>query len=420
MADHIYRPKNRDVWLAALDIPEKLRAHYDGKRRLVQSTSTSDRQVAKRRAAVLVAQWKGEFDKLRTVPTDPLEADAKWLRDALLKYRQDPQEVELLTDMAVEKAEELLVEQGIERAQEWYREATGATVPTLEHLENWLRVAPGKPRHLDQQRHAVKMLASRFEYLHQIETTEAQQWLNALVVEDGKAPSTVRTYLQAWRAYLKHLRSVGVVKKDFRPLEDEDLKVPTAGNGTKQVERQAWSPQEVLKLHREALRRDDQELADVITVAMYTGMRVGEIASMTTGSVTTDAITITDAKSKAGNRTVPVHRDLRQTIARLLDQPHGKEGRLFSVSGNVASTRFRRLKQSMGYDRALVLHSIRKTVATLLEEAGVPVSTAAQLLGHAQRGDLTFGLYSGGVSLDVKREALERIAYPMSAQGKNR
>ena len=81
------------------------------------------------------------------------------------------------------------------------------------------------------------------------------------------------------------------------------------------------------------------------------------------------------------------------------------------MSGNVASTRFRRLKQSMGYDRALVLHSIRKTVATLLEEHGVPVSTAAQILGHAQKGDLTFGLYSGGVSMDVKRQAIDRITY---------
>jgi len=52
-----------------------------------------------------------------------------------------------------------------------------------------------------------------------------------------------------------------------------------------------------------------------------------------------------------------------------------------------------------------------KTVATLLENAGVPENVAADIIGH-DKPTMTYGLYSGGASLEVKREALERIDYP--------
>jgi hypothetical protein len=37
---------------------------------------------------------------------------------------------------------------------------------------------------------------------------------------------------------------------------------------------------------------------------------------------------------------------------------------------------------------------------------------AANSIGHG-KPTMTYGLYSGGASLEVKREALERIDYPL-------
>ena len=72
--------------------------------------------------------------------------------------------------------------------------------------------------------------------------------------------------------------------------------------------------------------------------------------------------------------------------------------------------RFGRFKTAMGYGRQYVFHSIRKTVATMLEEADVPENVSADILGH-DKPTMTYGLYSGGVSLDRKREALEQLKY---------
>nr|RDS94676.1 hypothetical protein DWF04_18535 [Cereibacter sphaeroides f. sp. denitrificans] len=60
-----------------------------------------------------------------------------------------------------------------------------------------------------------------------------------------------------------------------------------------------------------------------------------------------------------------------------------------------------------------VFHSIRKTVATKLENAGVAENVAADILGH-EKPNITFGLYSGGTSLEVRQAAIELIDYPIS------
>ena len=77
---------------------------------------------------------------------------------------------------------------------------------------------------------------------------------------------------------------------------------------------------------------------------------------------------------------------------------------------NAIGKRFGRLKKDMGYGPEHVFHSIRKTVSTLLENAGVSENVAADILRH-EKPRITYGLYSGGVSLEVKVEALAKVSY---------
>ena len=102
---------------------------------------------------------------------------------------------------------------------------------------------------------------------------------------------------------------------------------------------------------------------------------------------------------------------------RLVDQ--SRDGYVFSGltvnrngdRGDPLGKRFTRLKRTMGFDDRYVFHSIRKTVVTILENAAVPENVVADIVGHTKR-TVTFGLYSGGVSLDVKRAALALLRYP--------
>jgi integrase len=58
----------------------------------------------------------------------------------------------------------------------------------------------------------------------------------------------------------------------------------------------------------------------------------------------------------------------------------------------------------------LVFHSLRNTVATVLHNAGVPEVEAAALLGHTVP-TMSYGLYSGGLSLERLRQVAEAIRY---------
>ncbi len=64
----------------------------------------------------------------------------------------------------------------------------------------------------------------------------------------------------------------------------------------------------------------------------------------------------------------------------------------------------------MGFGSQHVFHSIRKTVVTILENAGVAENVVADIVGH-EKTTMTYGLYSGGVSVAVKRDALDKLTY---------
>ena len=85
---------------------------------------------------------------------------------------------------------------------------------------------------------------------------------------------------------------------------------------------------------------------------------------------------------------------------------------VFQQPANAIGKRFGRLKQALGFPEKKVFHSIRKTVVTLLEDAGVPENLTADIVGH-EKPRITYGLYSGGHSLAPMREALEKIRYPV-------
>jgi integrase len=75
--------------------------------------------------------------------------------------------------------------------------------------------------------------------------------------------------------------------------------------------------------------------------------------------------------------------------------------------------RFSRVKTTLGFDGHHDFHSIRKTVSTQLERAGVSEGISADILGH-EKQTMTYGLYSGGSSLEQKAAAVGLIDYGLS------
>lgn len=63
----------------------------------------------------------------------------------------------------------------------------------------------------------------------------------------------------------------------------------------------------------------------------------------------------------------------------------------YGIRSDTLSKKFGRIKTKLGFGREYVFHSIRKTVATKLEQAGFQENIAADILGH-EKPNITYGL----------------------------
>ena len=72
--------------------------------------------------------------------------------------------------------------------------------------------------------------------------------------------------------------------------------------------------------------------------------------------------------------------------------------------------KFGRLKNRLKFSDRHVFHSIRKTLITALENAGVSENLTADIVGH-EKPRITYGLYSGGTNIEVKKDAIEKVSY---------
>ena len=163
---------------------------------------------------------------------------------------------------------------------------------------------------------------------------------------------------------------------------------------------------------------EDDTLRDLITLGAYTGCRIEELCSLKLTDVYNDKVEIVDAKTEAGWRTIPIHPHIAQTAARLVDSStdgYLLSGLTFNQYGdrsNAIGKRFGRLKASLGYGSDHVFHSLRKGFATQLENATIPVTVVARLMGHEIEGQ-TFGNYSDGLALKGLREAINHVDWSL-------
>jgi len=180
---------------------------------------------------------------------------------------------------------------------------------------------------------------------------------------------------------------------------------------------------------RPAKHTVETTLCWVPLVALYSGMRLGEICQLRTSDVQRDGavwfFNVSEEaegqsiKTLAGIRRVPLHSILVQ--CGFLDylkalpagslwpalKPGGPDGKLSWY----LSKRFTEFRRMAGIDRPrLSFHSLRKNFATALDNAGATRDDIAALIGH-ERG-FTLETYSGGKGLRALREIMQRVRYP--------
>ncbi|MEE9301100.1 MAG: tyrosine-type recombinase/integrase [Alphaproteobacteria bacterium] len=414
-----YLQKRRRRWYAVLEIPKPLRPRF-GRPRFVQSLETGSRTTAEHRVLPIVTAWKKDIARVRG---EPVEDDAAYWRRALRNAKTEEQRQTILEeiDYAAWDIGAINVENIGDppwrnpEAWRFYASATGALVPFTEHLDEWLSTSRATVKTQDMQHSDVTRFAHEFQTVQDVSRPEVRRWIARLMNGDGLTPKTVQRILSALRGYWRYLQSIGVAGEDHEPFSKLDV-VRQNKRTEPRSARQPFEPADVVKLLDAAIRRGDESLADLIRLGMWTGCRIEELCALKVADVAGDHFSVGDAKTKAGWRDVPIHPKLAQTMVRLIEDSkagHVLSGLTINKYGdrsNGIGKRFGRLKSELSFGPQLVFHSIRKTVVTILENAGVPENVVADIVGH-EKTTMTYGLYSGGVSLAVKRQALDKLAY---------
>jgi integrase len=409
------------TYFVYLDVPKDVRVKL-GRRVFRKTLGTASRSVAKRRAANWIEKWKSEIEQARGSPNaDDLQywrdaserattdeermiVEARMFRGALRRATTDEERFILQTNLETFVAMEGFVNTDPE-AQRFYGQAFGSIIPTKEYLDEWIASLQVKNKTAEMRRATVERLAAKLPMLNDVTRKEVRRWVTELVAE--LKPTTVQRLMSDCRTYWAYLATIEVVPEESAPFDRLGLKI-------KKVSWLPYTPEEAVRLLEAA--QSDAKLANLIRMAMYTGGRREELCSLKTEHVKADRFEIVDAKTAAGIRTVPIHRQLSKTIKRLVKDSEdgyvlsGLKPNTNGVRGDAIGKKFTRLKKSLNFSDRHAFHSWRGTVITVLERAGVPEGTVQDLVGH-ERSTLTGSTYSGKSTFEMRQKAINKLVY---------
>ena len=167
-------------------------------------------------------------------------------------------------------------------------------------------------------------------------------------------------------------------------------------------------------LRQEALYPDipadtyGDHLTPVVLLAMNTGMRRGELLSMTWGDVDLEAkmLTIRAENAKSGRqRHIPLNVEALDVLQRWSIRTGGERiGRVFNV--NDVKTGWTKLLADARIEQ-FRFHDLRHHFASRLVRAGVDLNTVRELLGHA---DITMTLRYAHLAPDTLAAAVAKLA----------
>ncbi len=213
----------------------------------------------------------------------------------------------------------------------------------------------------------------------------------------------------------------GGYKKDREPFSSHELRLLLTGPRISAPYEQRVRPAE--HSAKTALRW-------LVPIALYTGMRLDEICGLRVVDIreenNIEFFNVTSyedhrLKTPASERQVPVHPALIEIgfwdyLSYVQEArydflfPALKCGGPDNKRSWYVGKRFTAYRRELEIPDTKVFHSFRKNVATVLEQARVPENEAAQLLGH-KKPKITYGLYSGGLSLKELKRVVDTIKY---------
>lgn len=467
-----YLKKRKKGFYFVMDIPARHRPHFGGKKRFEQTLGTRDEALAQAKADRLAGEYKLQFLALDgNGAAERALARLEYARAQAEVQQLPADQAEVLVDVEIDKVELEVVKTARPIApDDEGPELPEAAEARIAGLVDGLALLKGdKLRHRRKFEPPFKELADRWlegwkarpdrrasntgvqyaaairlfhEYwgnrplrdVQQPDAAEFVELLKKLPAGHGRGKLAGMTLKEAVEAHGGNgpglstpsiKRHLGVLKQiwawakplgycagedPFQVRLEKHRKRPSLG----------WEPKDLRRLFAQPpLRRD---IYEAFYVAMFTGLRVHEIADLTWGQIREEQgvpyIMVEDAKTEAGIRKVPLH----SKLGWLLEKPRGAddapvfptftpEGPRKSRGGD-ASKLFGQWKKKLGVaPRRYVFHSARKNVTGIMEEHAIPANVWARIIGHEP--GFTYGTYNPtGLTLRRAKETIELIDYP--------
>jgi len=427
MPQRPFRPQHLELryktYFALLTVPKDVQ-HILGKKRFFKTTGTGDLKIAQAKADLFIIKWQAEIANARQNSDDPI------IRSALELSRMSKSSPTYLVQDIIENETSRLRNETNEFVAETFEQiATGKAKVLETYIANWEKHQHARgleEKSISQMKSDLNLLT---EYIHtttMVDNKNCDAWINLIAKTNGYKSSSVTRIISACNNFYRYLQEISVFTEDMV----SPFKVPKAyrqskKHNAKQVnKRSSWVPftkNEVEALYSAAAKKGDSDLVDLIAIAAYTGSRIEELCSLNKEYVNLNdkTLTIVDAKTDAGNRVVPIHNGILKTISNLFHNSSNTylfdklTANKYGDRSNAIGKRFGRLKKELGHGNQHVFHSIRKTFTTELERAGISENIAADIVGH-EKQTMTYGLYSGGTSIEQKRAAIRKVSFNFS------
>ncbi|MCX7300157.1 MAG: tyrosine-type recombinase/integrase [Rhodobacterales bacterium] len=424
------------VWLYRRNYPEDVQLAL-GSQALKQSLKTGDAKLARQRSLEVNARYEDLVAKTRAgveaaLPSAPQRSTES--APATPAWGED-------CHAAIGRLRAALVDSGIDFSTTTKRPKTRVDAAAKVYLRR--RGNELRPGGYKSVRYSVELFASKF----------GERPLSTLNREDGRLFLSLLPQLS---------KVLGKSHRTYRMTLDQSLTFSQGRNDriTVRTQKRIWSqvnhfldwavyegeiatnpfrtvrfegkvrPEPYAVLTDEEvvalLKAKDRWMHVLLLICLFTGMRAGEAAGLVRDDIVKKGNLgsfvmirpnwVRQLKTDAAERVVPVHPVLEGVLRRL-----PAKGKLFpDLTVNNVTKRFTSLRDRLGLNRpGLCFHSTRKWFITQCERTGVPEHFTASLVGHKSarsENQLTYGIYSAGISDDQKRAIIDQIRLPAGAE----
>lgn len=245
----------------------------------------------------------------------------------------------------------------------------------VEVYDRWIkRIEPNVSKNVLNSHNMARM---RFDRMGNMEITKLkadhlQDWMDNIDLSPGSKKRLKSTMIQLWKYAIKN----DIVSKNYAESIEIHEKVEKTGK--------VFTPMEVKTLWEDV----DNPTAQWILILMYTGMRIGELLSLTSDTIYLDQqYMVGGSKSEAGiDRVIPLHDKIVPLVTKQLGKAkylmRDEKGRKLSYAKALEQFKIYMLEHKWEH----LPHDTRKTAVSLMHSSGIPIETVRIIVGHSGKG----------------------------------